>query len=244
LSHREPAYLYSTGDHLAAVWAPALKPSDSTDPRFGEIIGNGDQFNIKGLHSRNAQEYAQGALIKRWREIEEDRRTSERVTRETAMNALRRRPLVIVGLAALTYMEYWDLRLIWKYARSDLGYGKLRDDQIEMLAEKFGFRPTKDLRAQTLSLLQRYFLAAWPYYLVVVVSPLICAIGTWLSRDRAFALLLFFHASILLVVVTALSPQAGVRYIQPISLLTLLGLALCADCFGRRTRPTATQSSS
>ncbi len=236
LSHREPDYLYSTGDHLAAVWAPALEPWDATDPRFAEIVRNGDQFNMRSLHARNAQQYAQGSLIKRWREIETDRRKNERVTRETAMNALRRRPLVIVGLAVQTYMEYWNLRLIWKYARSDLGYGTLKDEQITMLAEKFGFRPAKNLRMQPLSLLQRYFLAVWPYYFVVVVSPLICAIATWLSRDRAFGLLLFFHASILLVVVTALSPQAGIRYIQPISLLTLLGLAACADWVARRAQ--------
>ena len=240
LLHREPAYLYSTGDHLAAVWAPVLRPSDATDPRFGEIIRDGDQCNIKRLRARNAQEYAQGCLIKRWREIEPDHRTSERVTRETAMNALRHRPLAIVGLTLLTYMEYWNLRLIWKDARNDLGYGILRDDQIERLVEKFGFRPASKLGAQPLSLLQRYFLTAWPYYFVVVVSPLIWAIATWLSRDRAFALLLFFHASILLLVITALSPQASVRYIQPVSLLTLLSLAICADWVVRKVKPVAT----
>src|SRR5262249_14537037 len=35
LSEREPGYLHATGDHLAAVWAPALEPSDASDPRFG-----------------------------------------------------------------------------------------------------------------------------------------------------------------------------------------------------------------
>jgi len=78
----------------------------------------------------------------------------------------------------------------------------------------------------------------------VVVSPLICAIATWLSRDRALALLLFVNASILLVVMTALSPQAGVRYIQPLSLLTLLSIAICVDWLARRARPAAMQSAS
>jgi hypothetical protein len=237
LSEREPAYLYNAGDHLAAVWAPALEPSDASDPRFGEIIASGHQFKIKDLHARNAQQYAEGFLVKRWREIEKDRRTNDRVSRETAINALRRRPLAIVGLTLQTYMEYWNLRLIQLYARTDLGYGKLRDDQLQMLAEKFGFQGVKQLSAQPLSLLQQYFLGAWPYYFVVVLSPLICAFAIWLSRDRAFALLLFFHASILLVVVTALSPQAGVRYIQPVSLLTLLSIAVCVDWLVRRSRP-------
>ena len=239
LSKREPAYLYGTGDHLAAVWAPVLEPSDATDPRFGEIIANGDQFKIKALHLRNAQQYAQGFLIKRWREIERDPRTNERVTRETAMNALRRRPLAIFGLTLQTYMEYWMPKSIRKYARTDLGYGTLRDNEIKMLAEKFGFQAPKHLQTQPFSLAQQYFLDAWPYYFVVVVSPLICAIAACLNRDRAFALLLFFHASILLVVVTALSPQAGVRYIQPISLFTLLSIAVCVDWLVRRTRQAA-----
>jgi hypothetical protein len=78
---------------------------------------------------------------------------------------------------------------------------------------------------------------AWPYYFVVIISPLICAIVTYLSRDRAFALLLFIHASILMVVVTALSPQPAIRYIQPVSLLTLLSIAIWADWVARRLRP-------
>ncbi len=239
LSNREPAYLDETGAHLAAVWAPALKPSNASDPRFADIIANGDQFKIKDLQSRNAQQYAQGFLIKRWREIEKDRRTNDRVTRETAMNALRRRPLAIVGLTVKTYMGYWNLRAIQWYARTNLGYGQLKDSQLKTLAEKFRFQAVKQFPAQPFSLLQRYFLTAWPYYFVVIVSPLVYAIATCLSRDRAFALLLFIHASILMVVVTALSPQPGIRYIQPVSLLTLLSIAICVDCVARRLRPAA-----
>jgi hypothetical protein len=93
-------------------------------------------------------------------------------------------------------------------------------------------------------LLQEYFLAALSYYFIVVVSPLVCAIATWLSRDRAFALLLFIHASILMVVITALSPQACIRYLQPVSVLTLLSIASCIDWLARRARPAAMQSAS
>jgi hypothetical protein len=152
------------------------------------------------------------------------------------MNALRRRPLAIVRLTVETYMGYWNLRAIQWYARTDLGYGKLSDDQVRMFAEKFGFQAAKQLPAQPFSLSQRYFLTAWPYYFVVIVSPLICAIATCLSRDRAFALLLSIHASILMVVVTALSPQASIRYIQPVSLLTLLSIATCVDWLARREK--------
>ena len=157
------------------------------------------------------------------------------------MNALRRRPLAIVGLTVRTYAGYWNLRAIQRYARIDLGYGKLKDSQIKMLAEKFGFQTAKQLPAQPFSLLQQYFLNTWPYYFVVIVSPLICALATWLSRDRALALLLFFHASILMVMATALSPQPSVRYIQAVSFLTLLSIAICVDWLVTRLRPAAMQ---
>jgi len=237
LSNREPAYLYGTGSHLAAVWAPALEPSDASDPRFGELIANGDQFKIKNLHFRNAQQYSGGFLIKRWRAIEKDLRKNERVARETAMNALRRRPLQIAGLAVKTYLEYWNIGSMRWHAQSDLGYGKLRDEQVKTFADKFGFRTVNRLPAQPFSLSQRYYLAAWPYYFIVIVSPLVCAFASWLARDRAFALLLFVHASILMAAITALSPQASVRYLQPVSFLMLLSIAICVDWLARRARP-------
>ena len=172
----------------------------------------------------------------RWREIEKDPRTNDRVARETAINALRRRPLEIVELAVTTYMGYYNPAAVRWYARTDLGYAKLSDDQVKMLAEKFGSQTVKDPSSQPHSLLQRYFLGAWPYYFIVILSPLICALATWLSRDRAFAFLLFVHASILMVVVTALSPQACIRYLQPISVLTLLSVAVCVNSFAGNRR--------
>jgi hypothetical protein len=242
LSGREPAYLYDAGAHLVAVWAPALEASDASDSRFAEIIANGYQFKIKKLSLRNAQQFGKGLLMDRWREIERDPRKNDQVARETAMNALRHRPLEIIGLAVKTYMGYTTLGSIRRYARTDLGYGILSDDQIRMLAENFGFQTVKNLSARPHSLLQRYFLGAWPYYFIVIVSPLVCAFATWLSRDRAFGLLLVIHASILMVVVTALSPQASVRYLQPVSVLTLLSIAICFDWSARRARPSSIQS--
>jgi len=157
---------------------------------------------------------------------------------------LRRRPLEIVGLTLKTYMEYWGIGSIQWYARKDLGYGRLSDDRVKMLAEKFGFQTAKRIPAQQYSLLQRYFLGAWPYYFIVIVSPLVCAFATCVSRDRALAFLLFVHVSILMMVVTALSPQASVRYLQPVSILTLLSIAVCVEGFARRARRAAMQPAS
>jgi hypothetical protein len=234
LRKRESAYLYDAGAHLVSVWAPALEPDDATDPRFRELIAEGDNFKLKDLRLRNAQHFGKGFLIDRWRQIENNRKKNDRIAKETAMNALRRRPLQIVGLAMKTYMGYWGIASIQSYAREDLGYGELTEEQIKVLAEKFQFIAVKLLPSQPFSLLQRYFLTGWPYYFIVAVSPLTCALATWVSRERAFAFLLLVHASILMVVITALSPQASVRYLQPVSILTLLSIAILVDWIASR----------
>ncbi len=244
LSNRQPAYLHDAGITLAAVWAPALQPSDATDSRFRDLIAKGHEFKIDDLTLRNAQHFGEGFLIDRWRKIENDRRKRDRIARETAMNALRRRPLQIAGLALKTYMGYWGIAAIQSCAREDLGGGELTDEQVKMLIEKFRFTTVKLLPAQPFSLSQRYFLGGWPYCFIVVVSPLACALATWVSRQRAFVFLLFIHASILMVVITALSSQSSVRYLQPISMLTLLSVAVCIDWLARKARPGATQSAS
>ena len=141
-------------------------------------------------------------------------------------------------------MGYWGIASIQSYAREDLGYGELSDEQLKVFVEKFRFTTVKLLPAQPFSLLQRYFLGGWPYYFIVVISPLICALAMWISRQRAYVFLLFIHASILMVMITALSPQASVRYLQPVSLLTLLSIAICVDWLARRARPAAMQSAS
>jgi hypothetical protein len=244
LTKREPAYLYDAGSHLVAVWAPALEPSDATDSRFRDLIANGHQFKIDDLTLRNAQHFGEGFLIDRLRKIVRNRTKRDRIARETAMNALRRRPLQIAGLALNTYMGYWGIWSIQEHAREDLGNGQLTDEEVKRIAEKFGFITEKRVPTQPFSLLQRYFVGAWPYYFIVIVSPLVCAFATWLSRDRAFAFLLFIHASILMVVITALSPEACIRYLQPVSVLTLLSIAISVDWFARRARPAAMQPTS
>jgi hypothetical protein len=234
LRNREPAYLHASGLHLASVWAPVLQSSDAMDPRFRELIAEGHKFKLNSLRLRNAQHFADGFLADRWKKIERNRRKRDRIAKQTAMNALRRRPLEILGLAGKTYLGYWQIQAIQRYARSDLGYANLTEDQVKRLAEKFRFTTVKEITSQPLSFLQLYFVRAWPYYFVVLLTPLICALAIWVGRRRSFALLLFTHASILILVVTALSPQPCIRYLQPLSILALLSIAICIDRVARR----------
>ncbi|PYK23908.1 MAG: hypothetical protein DME59_15575 [Verrucomicrobia bacterium] len=141
----------------------------------------------------------------RWSKIEKDPYKRDRIAKETAINALRRRPLEIVELTLKTIPA--------EPCRERAGQRGNNDDEV--------IRPS----SKKVSLYKRERLR-------------------WERFHRALAFLLFVHASILMLVVTALSPQPSVRYLQPVSILTLLTIAICVDWLARRARPAAMQSAS
>src|SRR6267142_352876 len=99
LCGRAPAYLYATGLHLLAFWAPILVPADASDQRLARIIEQGDEYDIKELTERNNQRFEPGYLVPRWQEIEPDVSRANRIAKETALHALRRDPLGVLQLA-------------------------------------------------------------------------------------------------------------------------------------------------
>jgi hypothetical protein len=238
LSHREPGYLYSSGILLLATWAPALDPADATDPRLAELIAKGEEFQIKDLGLRNSQYFMPGYLIQRWLELEPDAVKAGQVAKGTALRALIRNPLEIIAIAGKTFCSYWDIPFIKYCAHIDLGHVNLSADQVTLLAQKFHQDLPQDIIAVT-SPLKSYFLAAWPYYLVVVLAPLWSGILVFVLSEKKQALLLFFHSSALVGTTLLFAVAPSIRYLQPVSFLTLIMAAayVRAAMDYRRKRP-------
>ncbi len=138
LSHREPAHLYGTGYFLLAIWAPALQPQDASDPRLREIIEHGSEFELQNIRARDKQRFSPGYLVNRWRHAGTDPRQSSEIATRTALNAFRRDPVAVIGLAAKTYCAFWSGGFKKSIAKGDLGMGRyLTDFDRKMLAERF-----------------------------------------------------------------------------------------------------------
>lgn len=241
LSHREPGYLYTTGIYLLATWAPALEPADATDPKLAELISKGAEFSIKDMSLRNHQRYFPGYLVKRWQELEPDPVRANQIAKETALRALSRNPMEIMRIAGKTFLGYWDIPSIRSYANYDLGHVNPSGEVLALLAQKFQWAAPKNI-TETSSLLKRYFLAAWPYYLVVVLSPLWAAILIGLASEKKYAVLLFFHSSIMLTTTLLFAVAPSVRYLHPLSLVSLVTAAGCVRAamdYRRRASVTA-----
>jgi len=234
LSHREPDYGYDTGLHLLAVWAPALKPEDAVDPRLAQVIAQGGEYHIERLGRRNSQRFTPGLLIDRWLKLEGDAKKANEIGKQTAMRALRRNSLQILYLAAQTFAQYWDLKDLRHYMRLDLGHADLTLEQCSMLAEHFHLATNGRIRGAPPTILQTYFLRSYLYCLLVMTAPLLAGASLLLRRTRTYCALVLLHATITLAVVTTFAPNPSVRYLQPVSLLTLLILAVYAKALSDR----------
>ena len=231
---RPPAYLYATGFHLLAFWAPILVPSDASDPRLAQIIEQGDEFNIQELTARNDQRFESGHLVPRWQDVEPDVARANEIAKETALRALKRDPMGVVRLAARTFAQYWNLKELLHYARIDLGHNDLADDQIALLADRFHFATDGRIIDAPPTILQRYFLFSWPYCYFLLLSPIVGIAAVYRAREKQFALLFLIHLLIVLTVTIAFSVAPSFRYLQPASLLALFLVALCLSSL--RTR--------
>lgn len=231
ITGREPAYLYATGLHLLAFWAPILVPADATDERLAQIIKEGEEFDIKELTERNNQRFKPGYLVDRWQEEEPDVSEASQVAKETALRALRRDPLGVLRLAARTFAQYWDFKGIQHYGTIDLGHNDLTSEQCTTLAEEFHFATDGRIIGAPPTLLQRFFLVSWPYCYLVLLSPFLSALAVYLASEKRLALLVLVHLVILLAVTFTFAVAPSLRYLQPASVLALLTIALCLRGF-------------
>lgn len=241
LASREPALLHNTGLSTLTTWAPVLKPTDSPDSRLSELIARGNEFGLNDIWSRDRQLYSPGGLADRWKRIEPNHAVSNQVAKQTALNALLRRPMDVVSLGVKTFLHYWNFKHIRRQAKVELG--KMRNNwpkkDMWNVATRFHLQPPSAREARTDTLSQRHFLRSQPYYYVVLLSPLIC-VGLIFFLTEGYVFLLCIHSWILFGTITILSKDASVRYLQPMSLLTILVFAaLVKAVINRRSQPTS-----
>ena len=234
LSHREPDYLYSTGITLLAFWAPVLQPEDASDPRLADLIRRGDEFHLKDPVSRNAQRFRPGHLIDRLKKLEPDQPKVNSLAKKTALHALWRDPLGVLGISWRTYLSYWNVAAMKRCAESDFSFRRPPSDKlIALLASRFHLSYAKG--TTNMSPTQMYYLVAWPYYFLILLAPLLSGLAIALRSVRRYALLLFIHISIMMAMAMTFGSDS-IRYLQPISFMTLLVLALGAKTALRSVR--------
>jgi hypothetical protein len=142
-----------------------------------------------------------------------------------------------------------------RFAQWDLNPdGKLNEAQLKYLGEKFHWAGRADVGAEPRTFTQSFYLVATPWFFLPMLSPVLGLLSLFVAQNKAHAWLLFMHANILLAVTFLFSTGPFTRYLQPLSLLTLLIIAVMLksflsptsgyvkalrECFSRMRRQTA-----
>jgi hypothetical protein len=225
LSAREPAYVYVTGLNLLAMWSPTIEPADAPDPRLANLIAEAAKSGIKDPGARGLQLYRSGYLIDRWKHTEKNLTKADRLAKETAMHALLRNPFGVARLGWQTFLGYFHPERMRRQAKYELGNIRLPESLRSQLVRFFHYSPPPEsVAAKHSSMLQKYFLNSQPYHDLVVLVPFMCLLLMFLFPRRS-VLLLFLHSGILLGTSVLFTVTATVRYLQPLSLLTILTAA-------------------
>lgn len=238
LAHREPAYQYVAGFVLFAFFAPILEPSDG-DGRVADLIARGDEYDRKNFYARNAQLFGTDHLNDRLSKIEPDPIQAEIVAKRTAMHALMRNPLAVLGLGWHTYTDFWSVQTLQQSAEKDFSFGNQPSEGfLGRIASDFHLALKRGDTQE--SLIQRYYVQAWPYYFIVLLAPFLSGLLALLVKaGRSAAILLFVYISAIMTPSMIFGGES-IRYFQPISYLTLLVITVAVGEALRRRRTPAT----
>jgi len=217
LLDRPPAYNYADGIFLASFWAPVIEARDFPIPDLRGPIFDHLKYDLKNPKNRQNHCFSVGGLCENIRKetrakFGDDPRTSpNKLAKKAALRAAKRNPLGLLRLFVVTAEEYFEP----SYFRTmvTLEEGSIQTagaDFDKELRENFN-QPYAPLRS---TLVQRWHLAAIPWYRFLLFAPLVFAILAIGSGRKNVAEKLFFAVAIfgLTLEAIALTQEPTVRY--------------------------------
>lgn len=182
LAGGDPAFQRADGLFLAAAWAPLLEASDFPDPALGEsLLRIASRCMIGDRATREQQRWRDGCLVQELLKATPDEDAANEVAAAAAQSVLRRKPLRVAWLAALSWTDFLDpeqLSTVMTWERSPWDYPvRIR----VMLAERFGLDGESMPHLSTAT--HRWFLRSLPWLMLLAASPA-CAWCAFALRAR------------------------------------------------------------
>lgn len=235
-----PAYQYTDGLFLAAAWAPLIEPEDAVDARARRVVEEllaTAPASFRNFDTRYRQLWGEDGLTRKMiTAFGGDAYSANVAAQQMSRRILRRAPLSVVRVTALTYGRYWQSPATMYIALLD-EQGTARGPEPRfgvVLKQWFNLDAAETQTTMTPS--KRYHLRGPIWYIVLLVSPLIGLLSIPWSRKEARpgALLITVLGATLLLVTCATGVAAVFRYLHPLVFGTLVALAVIADGVSRR----------
>lgn len=229
-----PGYQHMDGLIVLGSWSPCVDPVDARDPRFAAAIVRQRVHpawpSDQRAHRERQLWLTNGLVEELVREVYAgDRVGANAAAKQVVRNTLVRDPSGIAWLGMLNARDY--LRPAHLEGRIVIEQGSDRplDEAFQrVLRDRFDVDGTG--YHLVLNPARSYHRLAWPWYLVLALSPLLNLATVFLvPREQRPAALLLAVCAILLMAVTLLTaPDAVVRYLHPFTFTAWAAIALLA----------------
>ncbi len=232
VAETKPAYMSRDGDFLVADMAPIIQPADfPIAPKRNQLFRN-ITIPLSGIDHRRLHRWLPGGICAAILDVSgENEEVANHLARETALNAMKRDPLGVVGLAFRTYKEFFEYRKVeWALKIQQGKFVEPTPNDIAMIERWFGFDASE---RRFHSLTQRWEALAAPWCWFMLLLPFgysLELVINWRRALRSDYLLLLMAFTILLA---AIGPVdiANPRYLVPLPWLSVLILGVIYSRF-------------
>ncbi len=231
-----PAYNYAEGLFALASFAPIVQKVDFSDPLLAEKVFKEITYPLTDLNLREAHRWLEAGLVPSLVRNTGGERKANRIARNVVISAMIRDPGGAIGIGIRTLSLYFDQASLMAGLKYDLGPDRFPIPELNGLAPYID-----SLGAEVVgpSPARWWHVRAWPWYMFLMLCPLWAIVLFFATPPelRAHAVLIFALASGLLLTGPFLATMAVVRYLHPLSWLTLLTIALLLQAAIWRVSP-------
>ncbi|MEI8196240.1 MAG: hypothetical protein WCI73_10055, partial [Phycisphaerae bacterium] len=189
LPHATPAYYYENGFHLLAFVAPIVQPCDFPNAAKADAIFQNLAYDLGDPQTRGKQRWVEGGLIAHLKAAYPNPLEANRLAAATAWNAVKRDPRGEFLLALTGFADYWNRDHLRAGMIMDRGGDReLPPDLLLLLHQHFNLAGEGLPHLATVT--NRYYFAAWAWYLVLMLWPLpalfVTVVSPRLHRSAVF----------------------------------------------------------
>jgi len=235
LSDLPPAYSYADGFFLLSNVSPLVRPGDTDNAVIAGILQQPLVYGSRPWewNARNAEMFSPDGLVPKIQRALKDDYKANAEARRIARKVILRDPVGFLGLAADSYLKFFSKGYMLDTMRFEAGMSGLLDDELKLL-NRFHLDATELAVHNTIT--RKYYLAAWPYFILLVHAPLVLLGAMFVvNREaRKFLWFLVLIGTLHVAVVQTLGVEPSPRHNHAVAILLAIGIGILAERFTRR----------
>jgi hypothetical protein len=234
LSKLPPAYTYADGFFLLSNVSPLVKPGDTDNAVIAEILRQPMMWGTRPWewNARNAEMFSPGGLVPKIKKAFNDDYRANAESRRIARKVILRDPVGFFGLAFDSYQKFFSKPYMLQTMKFEAGMAGSGPDELRLFAV-FHLDATELAEHDTVT--RKYYLASWPYYILLIHTPLVLLGSLFVakSESRKFLWFLLIIGTLHVVVVQTLGVEPSPRHNHAVVILLALGVGVFAERFMR-----------